>query len=193
MGVAQCEHMIALCHGVAGSLELAYSHECHANDLFKKNKINPSKYWRRKFKPPNVSSRRSFSDVSSSDDSSRGRVFARAPISGTDSPLEWFSVANVDFKGKLGALSLVNRITNLRLQCRERHQSILRSSPEYKPRMGNRNPDKQHNPPRFNLNQTDDDEKSGNSDDGKSILKEILKVHENHLRELIAVQKRDPT
>jgi len=118
--IGQCEHFIALCHGVNGGLDLAYKHETRANEIFKLNRLNPSKFWRRKFRPASVA-------VSSSD--SEGGMGAP-----DDSPLEWFCFHAIDFKGKLATHRLISCLNDLRTKARTRHQPILRSSPEYKPR-----------------------------------------------------------
>lgn len=118
--VGQCEHFTALCYGVEGKLDFAYKHETRANEIFKKNRLNPSKFWRRKFQPPSEC-------VSSSD--SDGTINSLG-----ESPLEWFCFYEVEFQGRLATHSLISRLNDLRSKSRTRHQPILRSSPEYKSR-----------------------------------------------------------
>jgi len=186
--VAQCEHLIALCYGVDGSLDLAYKHECRANNILKENRLNPSKFWRRNFKPAHMA------DVSSSE--SEGRM----PLTTSDSPLVWNSHHNVEFKGKLGTLSLVNRLTELRHQGRQPHEPILRCSPDYKPR---RTPPGERNktPPVLNLPKNMQSKKKKtkplkkNSMQNKENIEALRRKvvgHEARLRKLFALQRRDP-
>jgi len=124
--IAQCEHFIALCYGLSGKLDVAYKHECRANEIFKLNKLNPSKYWTKKFTMP----------VPGEISSSESEGYGSSSRQSEGSPLEWFCKYKVRFRGRLAAFTLINRLKDLRKQCRTRlrHEPILRTSPDYKPR-----------------------------------------------------------
>eukprot|EP00493_Phyllostaurus_siculus_P025730 UN26075 len=118
--IGDCEHFIALRHGAKGTLDVAYKHECRANEIFKKNKLNPSKFWRRKLRPPNTD------DISSSE--SEGSSILHQ----SETLLQWFCEYDLKFQGRLGSFTLITRLNEMRRQRRARHKPILRSSPEYK-------------------------------------------------------------